>query len=73
MKYNNFFQYFLANWCGGIGGFIVGFSLPFGSPVITDNNGVDFLILCPIGLLLMAASYYYKFIKEYPPKTTITQ
>jgi hypothetical protein len=48
-----------------IGALMIGLSVPMGHGIfVTENPMIDFLILAPIGILLVGTSYYYKFIKK---------
>lgn len=63
MKNKSFFEYFMSEWAMILGGMSIGLSLPIGMNII-ENPVTQFAIFFPIGLIILAASYYYKFEKK---------
>lgn len=62
MKQQSLFQYLAANYFQLIGGMFIGFSIPIGEFVFSPLK--DLIIFSPLGILLMATSYYYKFVRK---------
>lgn len=59
------FKFLAATTFQIIGGFCLGISIPTSHGIIsTKNPMIDFLVLFPIGVLLLGTSYYYKFIHK---------
>jgi hypothetical protein len=53
------FKWLASNIFHLLGGLSIGFGLPIGEPILFDG---DFVLLLPLGVLLIGISYYNIFI-----------
>jgi len=59
-------KFLASDYLNLIGGLMIGLSLPITQHgiFVRDNPMIDFIILAPIGLLLVGTSYFFKFIHK---------